>query len=239
MSRIAKVLKKQSMLPGIFGLVVNPFYFARRGLADAIKSNSGYVSGRTLDVGCGSKPYEHLFVTSYYLGLDVDNDYSRSIALADLLYDGDRFPVKSGSIDSVICNQVLEHVPDPEALLLEVRRVLREDGNVMITVPFIWGEHMAPSDYLRYTSFGLKDFLEKKGFHIVKQEKIGCSNTVIFQLLNAYIFGLIEQLPIWLRYGFIFTICFAVNCLGVFFNSLLPKNDTLYLDNLVIAKKMR
>ena len=53
-------------------------------------------------------------------------------ALAGL---ADRLPLRNGSIDAVLLLDVIEHVPDPVALLREARRVVRDDGVVVVTVP--------------------------------------------------------------------------------------------------------
>jgi SAM-dependent methyltransferase len=44
-------------------------------------------------------------------------------------------PLEHASVDLVWCSEVLEHVPDTAHLLLEVRRVLRPGGRLLVTVP--------------------------------------------------------------------------------------------------------
>jgi SAM-dependent methyltransferase len=45
-------------------------------------------------------------------------------------------PLEHGSVDLVWCSEVLEHVGDTAHLLLEVRRVVRPGGRLLVTVPF-------------------------------------------------------------------------------------------------------
>jgi SAM-dependent methyltransferase len=45
-------------------------------------------------------------------------------------------PLGHGEVDLVWCSEVLEHIPDAEATLHEVRRVLRRGGRLLLTVPF-------------------------------------------------------------------------------------------------------
>ena len=52
-----------------------------------------------------------------------------------LLADDGSVPLEHASVDLVWCSEVLEHVPDTAHLLLEVRRVLRPGGRLLVTVP--------------------------------------------------------------------------------------------------------
>ena len=58
-----------------------------------------------------------------------------------------------------MCNQVLEHVFNPDDFVREIARVLKPGGALLLTVPFVWNEHEQPYDYARYSSFGLRAFL--------------------------------------------------------------------------------
>jgi hypothetical protein len=52
---VRNMYHRQSFQPGLIGLFVNPFYFARKALYQAINAVSGEMTGRLLDVGCGFK----------------------------------------------------------------------------------------------------------------------------------------------------------------------------------------
>ncbi len=75
------IYRRQTFFPGWLGIFVNPFYFARSGLRDAMTEFAPMLSGRLLDVGCGSKPYQALFTVYAYIGLDIDSEASRKRAL--------------------------------------------------------------------------------------------------------------------------------------------------------------
>lgn len=135
---------RQSFRPGLIGLVINPFYIARKGLFLAISELAPLVKGRVLDVGCGHKPYRDLFQCSEYIGLEVERAEKRS---ADVFYDGHVIPYADASFDNVITNQVLEHVFEPDEFLSEIHRVLKPGGGILVTVPFVWDEHEQPFDY--------------------------------------------------------------------------------------------
>ena len=130
---IINYLKKQLFKPSLLGLFINPFFFARRGLYNAIVQNATYISGKTLDVGCGQKPYQHLFKTTEYIGLDIEvSGHNHTDSKVDVFYDGKIMPFESASFDSVISNQVLEHVFNPYDFLKEINRVLKTGGYVFI-----------------------------------------------------------------------------------------------------------
>lgn len=48
---------------------------------------------------------------------------------------GDRIPYDDGSFATVVSNSVLEHIPEVDAVLKEVNRVLKPSGALVITVP--------------------------------------------------------------------------------------------------------
>jgi SAM-dependent methyltransferase len=51
---------------------------------------------------------------------------------------------------------VLEHVHDPESVIRESYRVLKNGGCIYSVLPFIQGYHASPLDYQRYTSQGIR-----------------------------------------------------------------------------------
>ena len=53
-----------------------------------------------------------------------------------------RLPIDDQQYDCVMCLELLEHVPVPVELLAEIRRVLKRDGRVVISVPnpYSWVE---------------------------------------------------------------------------------------------------
>lgn len=232
---IKKRLIKEQFKPTLLGLLVNPFYFARKGLYKHISNLAPKIKGSILDVGCGTKPYENLFDNFNYIGLEVNRNNKK----ADLYYDGKIFPCNDNSFDNVISNEVLEHVFEPELFLKEIHRVLKVDGKILLTVPFVWDEHEQPNDFGRYTSYGLKYILEKNGFEIIEFSKSVNDITAIFQLLNDYIYKKVIGKNYWLNQLKILIFMAPFNILGYTLNSFLPKNNDFYLDNIVLAKKVK
>lgn len=237
---LLRFFNQEQFNPTFFGLFLNPFYFARKGLFEAITPLLVRFAGRVLDVGCGSKPYKKYCVnSSEYVGLEIDTPENRRRKKADFFYDGSVFPFESSNFDCVLSNEVFEHVFNPTQFLSEINRVLKKDGLFLISVPFVWDEHEQPYDYARYSSFGLKHNLEKAGFEILEAKKTVNSIAVIFQLLNAYLYKITVT-----RSGVVNIIITGLlmspfNIIGAVLSAVLPKNNDLYLDNVILAKKIK
>lgn len=238
MVEVSAFLRRQIFFPGWFGVFVNPFYFARRGLADAIKRYSMQLKGVLLDVGCGTKPYRALFTVDEYIGLDIASEASRVRGIADYFYDGNLFPFPDETFDSILCNQVLEHVFNPDRFLAEINRVMKPGAKMLLTVPFVWDEHEQPYDYARYTSFGLKALLERNCLRVLKHEKLGADVSTLFQLINAYLYKISDK---WNRYAkilFTISVMAIVNLLGLVAQYIFPGNADLFLDHVVLVDKV-
>lgn len=236
---IKKVLRNQQFAPGFWGLFTNPFYFARKGLYQHVQVLSKYLEGCVLDIGCGQKPYRHLIATKQYIGIEYQGPGIVEHSKADVLYSGLVFPFKSGSFDGILCNQVFEHVFTPVNFLNEINRVLKQDGWMIFTVPFVWDEHHQPIDYARYSSFGLRSLLIDAGFDVVQHHKTMNDVRTVLQLWNAYVYkktlsknGIINLLITVLLMA-------PVNILGELVTPVLGGNDDLYLDNVILARKAR
>jgi len=233
--RLNSLIQQQGFNPGLLGIFINPFYFARKGLHQHIATFAPHLKGRMLDVGCGSKPYRSLFPASEYIGMEISGGNPN----ADCYYDGKHFPFQEGEFDSVLTSEVLEHVFNPEVFLSEVNRVLKGGGVVLLTVPFVWDEHEQPYDYARYSSFGLRHLLEQSGFEIIEHRKSMNDIRVIFQMMNAYTYKKTIRGNFYLNTIVTLILMAPFNILGEILGWVLPENNDLYLDNIVLARKDR
>ena len=171
--------------PSFIGIFINPFYFIKKGLYDSIKKNSNFIKGDILDIGCGSKPYEKIFKKKEkYIGIDIkDSSHNHKNSKVDIYYDGRNIPFEDNSFESVVCFEVLEHIKNPEFTLTEINRVLKGNGNLLLTMPFAWFEHELPNDYQRYTENGLKNLILKNGFTINNIQKSNSAIEAIMQII--------------------------------------------------------
>jgi len=192
-----------------------------------------------LDIGCGTKPYEPYLSVAEYIGVEIDTERSRTTSKADVFYDGHRFPFGDREFDSVLANEVFEHVFNPSEFLREINRVVKPSGKFLLTVPFVWDEHEQPHDFARYTSFGLRHLLEQHGFEVVLHRKSVADASVIFQLINEYIYKKTYVENVLLRQFLNIMLISPWTILGIVVSSILPSNDDLYLDNVILARKVK
>lgn len=237
--RLIDYYYKKQFIPGFIGIFINYMYFSRNELYKNISKLSKYITGKILDIGCGRKPYIKLFNFEEYIGLELDTEKNRENKNANFFYDGKKFPFENESFDSIISTQVLEHIFEPNEFLKEVNRVLKIDGNILFSLPLICDEHEKPYDYGRYTYFGVKYMLEKNGFEIVTARKSACGLKAIFHLINIYISKIFFPKNKILKLILVFLLAMPVNIIGIILSTIFPKSDDIYLDNVVVAKKVR
>jgi len=241
MSRIKSYILDQQFDPGALGIFINPFYTVRRELIGAMRKLSPSITGRTLDIGCGHRPYEKIFKKAVpYVGLEYDTPHNRSrFRKIDAWYDGGNLPFTDGSFDSVILTQVLEHVFSPDEMLRDIHRVLRSGGCLLLSVPFAWDEHEQPHDYARYSSFGLIYLLRKHGFEITNHTKTVDDVRMIFQLAGCYIHKKLAWIGSYrLRLIFYILLISPLTIIGTILSWILPTNPDMYMDNVILAKKV-
>lgn len=192
-------------------------YFLLKAVNQQIKKRfpEGW-RGRILDVGCGSMPYRKLFKGHYaeYIGCDeFPCDESVVPCSADHLVFPDH------EYDSVVCFQVLEHVPRPWAVVTEASRVLKSGGFLLATVPFIFPHHPSPTDYYRYTHEGISQLATEAGLEI-EEITVQCrSLTTMCLLINWYngmVAAKLGKKRLTRPLGYLFLICTVVpiNMLG-------------------------
>lgn len=131
-----------------------------------------HVHGRLLEAGAGGSPFsEQLrFLADEVVTLDVSDRYGDIDVVADVQ---DMPQVPSNSFDVVVCTQVLEHLPEPRRALKEMRRVLKDEGVLILSAPHLSMVHEAPNDFFRYTGYGLRSLANTSGFMVTSIEPTG------------------------------------------------------------------
>ncbi len=229
----------QRFAPNLLSVLINPFYFTRKRLYKAMKEMAPDLSGRLLDFGCGSKPYKRLCThVTEYIGVDMENEgHDHTNEEVDFYYDGKTLPFENESFDAVLCSEVLEHVPDLDAALTELIRVLKPNGKMLITVPFVWPEHELPYDFRRFTAGGLAVSVEKHGLQVVKTKKIGKFYEVITQMWMMYLHNGLYTQKRYLNLLINAVFIFPFTLIGLILSAVLPPIKGLYFGVVMEVKK--
>jgi len=95
---------------------------------------------RVLDVGCGVGMYTAAFLreTPHVLGIEIEFERAmeaRGRAAGVAQSPGERLPFPDSAFDVIFSHEVLEHVADDRACVVEMVRVTRPGGHIVIFVP--------------------------------------------------------------------------------------------------------
>jgi len=144
-----------------------------------------YLTGRVLNAGCGDRDISSCL--KGWHAAEVDNcDIETSIPGA-MLCDLTEIPQPDSSYDSILCNAALEHVPQPEAVMLELRRLLKAGGHIAISVPFLQPFHPMPYDFRRYTREGILQLAQCTGFRVVEMHPVHSLAQTVGWLIWAHL----------------------------------------------------
>jgi SAM-dependent methyltransferase len=145
-----------------------------------------HAHGRLVDIGCGLKPYAGLFAPYVSEHIGVDHPESpHALTSVDVLATAYEIPLEDGTFNTALMSEVLEHLEEPREALAEAHRLLRSDGKMILTTPFMWPLHEEPRDFFRYTPHGLRYLFESAGFKDVQiQPMAGQWSTLA--LLHGY-----------------------------------------------------
>lgn len=121
-----------------------PYWHYKVHLAKYIFAGQFVEGKEVLDVGCGVGYGSHYLLmrgATRIVGVDISEE-AIQLAIANFrednldftVEDATSLPFAENSFDSVICIGMIDHVPDPEKVILEARRVLRDDGVFLCSV---------------------------------------------------------------------------------------------------------
>lgn len=126
---------------------------------------------RVLDASAGTRPYAGFFARQRYESCDVPGGFYR--CQHDFECYLDAIPQPAASYDAVVLTQVLEHVPNPPAVLAELHRVLKPGGLLLLSVPLNGPLHGEPWHFFQFTHYGLAELAGAHGFLLERCEKVG------------------------------------------------------------------
>ncbi len=220
-----------------YGSRLDPLGISHRTLLRAMRFAREHARGALLDIGCGIKPYHDIFQdrVTRYVGIEMPGTLSAS-AVVDVYASALRLPFASAAFDTVLCNEVLEHVPEPSQLLREAARTLAPGGCLILTAPMTWGLHEEPHDYFRYTPHGLRYLAEQAGLHVEHLAPTTGLWATMGQRLSSMIYYVHGKPAFVVWKGIVVLFCAALQLGAQFLDRLYQqRGDTL--DNLLIARK--
>jgi SAM-dependent methyltransferase len=144
--------------------------------------------GSILDFGCGTAPY-----------IDIYREKTSKITLSDITkkinFESD-FIVSNGNaslefqnqeFDTIFCSEVLEHISNPFNLMNEFSRILKSQGTLIVTCPFIYPMHEIPNDFWRITPYAMKHLAEMNSFTITQVIQVGNLYHVIVDFVDKFL----------------------------------------------------
>jgi len=234
-----QIIENNFFRPRWYSVFFNPYFIGRSTLYQQIKkfANKVSVEAKILDVGCGNRPYRSIFKSPFYEGIDIEGGgHVDKEKIVDKFFDGINIPYPDQQFDIIICTQVLEHTLDPKKLVKEMNRVLKTQGKVFITVPFVCNEHEIPYDFRRFTRYGLEQLLTENNFKITNLIPTTGISGVIGQMSSAFIFESLTFRSPMIKTILAVLILGPIQIISLFFDWLTGK-CWITLDYVIIAKK--
>lgn len=157
------------------------------------------LEGKILDLASGKiRP-------SYYRFLKVDkNAKIVSVDISDKRKPDIKanlekpFPFKDKEFDNVFCFNLLEHIFNYRNVINESFRVLKNNGKLIGTIPFLGSVHNDPDDYFRYTKSTLEKVFKEAGFQETKIEALGYGPFSVGYYMIAFLFPrIIRTIPLF------------------------------------------
>lgn len=127
----------------------------------------------------GARPYLSDFVTVKTLDINplTNPDYVGDICAKNK-------KIRNSFFDIVFCTEVLEHTLNPFAAVLEIKRILKKGGMLVVSAPFDFRIHGPLPDCWRFSIHGWQELL--RGFTI--KEIYEVTNPKRFLMLIHYAF---------------------------------------------------
>lgn len=152
--------------------------------------------GKVLDAGSGRGAWRRTILASAESCESIDHE-PRGGDASTWIGDLASMPqVPDCRYDTVVCHQVLEHLPAPGAALMEIRRVLKGGGRVIVSAPHLSRLHELPHDYFRYTPQGMRVLLERAEFVDIEIQTYGGPLSFLHHQASFLLPGFVAGIPL-------------------------------------------
>lgn len=126
------------------------------------------VSGLVVDIGGARDPDYFTYLQHTEIRVEPLDGM-----LSGINFESDALPYSTGTVDTIVMCNILEHIFNHQFLLAESHRVLKSGGALVGFVPFWVGYHPDPHDYFRYTPESLEKLLAQAGFTHIRVRPVG------------------------------------------------------------------
>jgi len=162
---------------------LEPTYAYNRWSREAwIKTEAALLpaGARVLDVGAGSCPHRRDFSHCTYVAHDFKKLKQEQLqgetgyGQIDVVSDICSIPLPDQSFDAILCTEVLEHVRRPIEAMMELARLLRPAGLLLLTAPLRSALHQEPYHfYGGYTPYWYRYCLDSARFDRIEIRPVG------------------------------------------------------------------
>jgi len=127
---------------------------------------------------------------SYKLSPSIINVDISPYKNVDVVADICTLPFPDNFIDGIINIAVLEHIPNPNIAVNEMRRILKPGGLIFSVIPFTLGYHASPYDYTRWTRSGTETLFS--GFDKIEIGICGGPTSAFLWILQEWLATLLS-----------------------------------------------
>lgn len=130
--------------------------------------------GSVIDVGGGKDPsYFGFFKKENSAKVFTIDGIFQDKQGKNIDFEKDILPFDDDQFDQALLCNVLEHIYNYKFLLSEIKRIIKNGGEIIGFVPFLINFHPDPHDYFRYTKESLQNIFTETGFKEVKIKEVG------------------------------------------------------------------
>ena len=163
-----------------------------------------------LDLGCGGQKLHEKMIgvdirRNGQVGVGANSDKP---AAQDLEADVLDLPMKGGTVDGILAKHLLEHVIDPIKALTEWKRVLRENGKLVVICPdyrYCEAISVDPSHVHAFTPDSVASLMRAVGFRITRSESVK----------PGYVFMVVGESLLYPKNSYVLSISGDVKLAGV------------------------
>lgn len=137
---------------------------------------------KILDLGAGQDSFIDLYHNkdAYFCDFEPYNSVDFTIDIEK------EIPIVEKSFDVIVLSNVLEHSYKANFLIKECKRLIKNDGKILITVPFNIMLHQEPYDYFRYTEYALKRIFIENSINDYKIFSVGNHADLLLSALKIF-----------------------------------------------------